>query len=362
MSVKDVLLGWGFLRWKRRHNHASEARPAGWAPPPREAAKQEAKTAAAAQAHEKTPARGFRGALRLLKDALSEWSADKAPRLGAALSYYTVFALAPLLLVVISVAGLAFGQEAAQGRILGELQDIFGRDTALMVQKMLAKSAERGAGVLGTVVGLATLLLGATAVMIELESALDAIWKVAPKPRRGVKGLVKERLLSLGLILSLGFLLLVSLVASALLSAFGGMLNEVSFPKAALVGQILNNLLSLGIIAAFFALVFKYLTNAKIAWRDVWVGALVTSFLFHVGKIGIGLYLGRASIGSTFGAAGSLAILLVWIYYSAQIVFFGAEITRLYAQRYGAGVRPDEDAVPAPGACPPALPAPARPS
>jgi membrane protein len=186
--------------------------------------------------------------------------------------------------------------------------------------------------------------------MIELESALDVVWKVKPKPGLGLRGLIKDRILSLGLVLSLGFLLLVSLVASTVLGALGGLLEKMSFPGAAVVGQILNNLVSLGVIAVFFALIFKYLPNVKIAWRDVWVGALVTSGLFHVGKIGIGIYLGHAGVGSTFGAAGSLAILLVWIYYTAQIVLFGAEITRLYAERYGQGVRPDSDAEPAPRA------------
>jgi membrane protein len=195
-----------------------------------------------------------------------------------------------------------------------------------------------------------TLLLGATAVMIELESALDVVWKVRPKPGLGIKGLVKDRILSLGLILSLGFLLLVSLLASAVLGAVGGLMERTSFPGVSIVSQILNNAVSLGVIALFFALVFKYLPNVKIAWRDVWVGALVTSALFHVGKIGIGIYLGHASVGSTFGAAGSLAVLLVWVYYTAQIVLFGAEITRLYAERYGQGVAPDADAVPAPRA------------
>jgi membrane protein len=299
---------------------------------------------------EAEPKHRWRGALQLTKAAFKEWSDDKAPRLGAALSYYTVFALAPVLLVAISVAGLVFGKEAAQGEIMGQLRGMFGPETATMVQDMLAKSAERSSGIVGTIVGIGTLILGATAVMIELESALDVVWKVRPKPGLGIKGLIKDRILSLGLVLSLGFLLLVSLVASAVLGALGGVLEETSFPGASIVGQILNNVVSLAVITAFFTLVFKYLPNAKIAWRDVWVGALVTSALFHVGKIGIGVYLGHASVGSTFGAAGSLAVLLVWVYYTAQIVLFGAEITRLYAERYGQGVQPDKDAMPAPRA------------
>jgi membrane protein len=248
--------------------------------------------------------------------------------------------------VAISVAGLALGKDAAQGRILDELGALLGPDTAKMIQEMLARSAQTSSGVIGTVVGLATLLLGATAVMLELEAALDAVWKVKPKSGRGIKGLIKDRILSLGLVLSLGFLLMVSLVITALLAGLGGLLEGFSFPGAALLGQILNTLLTVGIIAVFFALIFKYLPNIKIAWRDVWVGALVTSLLFNVGKLAIGVYLGRATVASTFGAAGSLAVLLVWIYYSSQIVLFGAEITRLYAERYGSGILPDEDAEP----------------
>jgi membrane protein len=296
------------------------------------------------------PPRRWRGAYQLTKAAFQEWNADKAPRLGAALSYYTVFAVAPVLLVAISIAGLVFGKDAAQGEIMGQLRSMLGPETAAMVQDMLAKSAQRSSGIVGTAVGIVTLMLGATAVMIELESALDVVWKVRPKPGLGIKGLIKDRILSLGLVLSLGFLLLVSLVASAVLGAVGGLLESTSFPGVSIVSQILNNAVSLGVISLFFALVFKYLPNATIAWRDVWVGALVTSALFHVGKIGIGVYLGHAGVGSTFGAAGSLAVLLVWVYYTAQIVLFGAEITRLYAQRYGQGVAPDADALPAPRA------------
>jgi membrane protein len=295
----------------------------------------------------------MKGVLLLVRDAAKEWSNDRAPRLGAALSYYTVFAIAPVLLLAISVAGLVLGTDAAQGHILGQLRALFGEDTARMIQEALARSAARKSGVIGTAVGLGTLIIGSTAVMIELEAALNAVWKVVPKEGRGLKGIlgaIKDRLLSLGLVLSLGFLLLVSLVTSAVLAALGGQLERLSFPGAGIVGQVLNNALSLGLIAVFFALIFKYLPDVKITWRDVWVGAAVTSLLFHVGKIGLGIYLGRSAVASTFGAAGSLALLLVWVYYSAQIVLFGAEVTRLYAERYGSGLRPAPDAQPAPQA------------
>lgn len=339
MSVKDYLLGVAVVRLLRRRTLSGKGTPA--AAPPR----------AKPRPHDEIRALPrWKQVWRLCADAFSEWSADKAARLGAALSYYTVFALAPVLLIAISVAGLVFGPEAAQGHMIDELRAMFGPDTAKMVQEMLANSAGKGGSTLGTVIGIVTLLVGATAVMIELESALDTVWKVKPRPGRGIIGLIKDRVLSLGLVLSLGFLLLVSLVASAVLSALGSVLDRWSFPGAAVLSQILNNLVTLGVLTVFFALMYKYLPNTRAAWRDVLIGALVTSLLFHFGKIGIGLYLGRASVASTFGAAGSLAILLVWVYYTAQIVLYGAEVTRLYADRYGAGIRPDQDALPAPRA------------
>jgi membrane protein len=283
----------------------------------------------------------------LVKETFSEWSAAKAPRLGAALSYYTVFSLAPVLLVVIAVAGFFLGPEAAQGRLTEQLTGLLGQDAASVVQGMLAKAGERKAGIIATAIGLATLLAGATGVMLELQGALNTVWEVVPKPGRGIKGILKDRALGLALVISIGFLLLVSLVLSAALAAFSGLLESI-MPGAVVLGYVLNNAVSIFVIGAFFALLFKALPDAKIAWRDVWVGSLVTSFMFHIGKFAIGLYLGKASVGSAFGAAGSLAILLIWIYYSSQIVLLGAEFTRVYANRYGSRVVPDANALPAP--------------
>jgi membrane protein len=291
--------------------------------------------------------RFLRAAWALIKETCSEWSTAKAPRLGAALAYYTVFSLAPILLVVIAVAGFFLGPEAAQGRLTDELAGLLGADAASVVQSMLAKAGERKAGILATVVGLVTLLAGATGVMIELQGALNTVWEVVPKPGRGIKGILKDRALGLALVMSIGFLLLVSLVLSAALAAFSDVLERI-MPGAVVLGYVLANTITIAVIGAFFALLFKVLPDAKIAWRDVWVGALVTSALFHVGKFAIGLYLGKASVGSAFGAAGSLAILLIWVYYSAQIVLFGAEFTRVYANRHGSHVVPDKDALPAP--------------
>ena len=284
---------------------------------------------------------------QLIKETLSSWSDDKAPRMGAALSYYTAFSLAPILVLAISIAGLAFGRDAVQGRIVGQLEGLLGHDSAAVVQTMLAKASQRGSGVIAIVVGFVTLLVGATGVVIELQDAINTVWKVIPKPGRGMRGLIRDRILSVGLILSLGFLLLVSLVISAGLEFLGSVLGRF-IPGWVILGYILNYGVSLMAIAALVAMIFKILPDAHVAWRDVWIGAFVTSVLFHMGKYLIGLYVGRASVGSAFGAAGSLAVLLVWIYYSAQLILLGAEFTRCYSTRFGHWVMATKGAVVAP--------------
>jgi membrane protein len=289
----------------------------------------------------------LRNAARLLKVSASEWSNDKAPRLGASLSYYTIFSLAPDNVLVVAVAGMALGEQAAQGKIVEQLSGLVGPDAAKAIQAMLVKASHRGSGIVATVVGLATLIVGATGVMIELQDALNTVWKVVAKPGRGIKGIIRDRMLSFGIVLGFGFLLLVSLVLSAAVSLLDSWIGAL-IPGWVIAGYILNYGISLGLVTVVLAAIFKILPDVKIAWRDVWVGALVTSVLFHIGKFGISLYIGKASVGSTFGAAGSLAVLLVWIYYSSQIVLFGAEFTRVYANEYGSRVVADDNAIPAP--------------
>jgi membrane protein len=292
----------------------------------------------------------------LTKQTFSEWSDDKGGRLGAALSYYTVFSLAPLLLIVISVAGLVFGRTAAEGGLFSQLAGVVGPEAAHLIQSAVSKASQTKAGVLGTVIGVVALLAGATGVVIELQGALDTVWKVAPKPNRGIWGVVRTRLLSVAMILSLGFLLLVSLVISAALAALSGWLRAV-FGDIAIVSWVIDAVVALAVISTLVALIYKILPDAEVAWRDVWVGAVATGILFMVGKYLIGLYVGKASVGSAFGAAGSLAVLLVWIYYSAQIVLLGAEFTRVYANRFGEKVRPSRQAIPAQrAAAPPPAP------
>jgi len=289
----------------------------------------------------------LRNGWTLAKETFSEWSNDKAPRLGAALSYYTVFALAPLLLVVIAVAGLVFGRQAAEGRLMAQLAELVGIDAARALQAMLAKAALHGGGAIATDIGLVTLGVGATGVVVELQDALNTVWKVVPKPGRGIKGLIRDRLLSVGVVLGFGFLLIVSLVASAGLAAAGTVMRGW-VPGWMILGYVLNYGVSIGVIGVLLAMIFKVLPDVKISWSDVWIGAFVTSVLFHIGKFLIGLYVGKASVGSTFGAAGSLAVLLVWIYYTSQLVLLGAEFTRVYANHFGSHVVPSENAVAVP--------------
>ena len=281
----------------------------------------------------------------LIKDTLSEWNDDKVSRLAAALAYYTAFALAPLLVISISIAGLVFGAEAAQGEVVAQLQGLVGTRGAELVEEMIAASRKTSSGVTATVIGIAVLLFGATGVFGELQDALNTIWEVKPRPGRGWRGILRDRFLSFTMVLGTGFLLLVSLALSAAFAALGTYLTGF-LPAPEVILQAINFVVSLALITLLFALIFKVVPDAKIAWRDVWIGATITALLFSIGKLAIGLYLGKSTMTSTFGAAASLAILLVWIYYSAQILFLGAEFTQVYATRLGSHIEPARGAVP----------------
>lgn len=285
-------------------------------------------------------------AFHVLKESFKEWKEDDALQLGAALAYYTIFSIAPLLLIVIAVAGLVLDREAAAGAIYRELGGFIGRPGALMVQTMVNNAAKQGdkSGMLMTVVAGVMALVGATGVFAQLQSALNKIWNVEPRPDRGILGFVMTRVVSFGMILGIGFLLLVSLVVSTALTAINSYMSGL-IPGAEWIFQMLHFAISLAVITLLFAMMFRFLPDVKIAWRDVWIGAAVTALLFTVGKFLIGLYLGHSSAASVFGAAGSLAVVLLWIYYAAQILFFGAELTQVYARRYGSNIVPSEHAV-----------------
>ena len=284
-------------------------------------------------------------ALSLLKTTLFEWLDDQAPTLGAALAYYTVFSLAPLLVITIAIAGLVFGGEAAQGQIFDQLRGLVGdASSKAMEQIVQSASAEPKAGVVATVIGFVTLLFGASGVFGQLQASLNIIWGVQPKPGRGILGIIRDRILSFGFTLVVGFLLLVSLLLTAAI-AFVGQQFEAMIPGMEALIQLVNSILSLVVITLLFAMMFKILPDANIRWRDVWIGAFITALLFTLGKLALGFYLGRSGVASSYGAAGSLIVLLLWVYYSSQIVFFGAELTQVYANRYGAQVTPSNNAI-----------------
>ena len=287
----------------------------------------------------------LKGYWGLLKEAGREWLEDKASRLGAALAYYTALSIAPLLVIAIFIAGMAFGKEAAQGYLLDQIRELVGVQGGQAIETMLAHANQPRTGSLAAVLGMITLLAGAAGVVSQLQDALNTIWEVAPKPGRGVIGFLKDRFLSLAAVLGLGFLLLVSLVLSTVLTALAAFFVGL-MPALAPALEAVNFVVSLAVTALLFALIFKLLPDAKMAWGDVWVGAALTALLFTLGKFLLGFYLGRSGITSTYGAAGSLVALLVWVYYSAQIVFFGAEFTKAYANRFGSRIVPSRDAVP----------------
>jgi len=286
----------------------------------------------------------MRWVIEMFKAAFAEWSEDKASRLAAALSYYSAISLAPLLIVLLSIAGLVFGREAASGHIAGQVQGLVGQDRAQVIEDIIANANKPATGVVSGVVGTIILLLGAAGVFGALQDGLNTVWEVEPKPGRGVVGILKDRFLSLTMVLGVGFLLLVSLVLSAALALLGKYFAGV-LPLHPLVLEVMNFVLSFGVITLLFALMFKILPDVEIAWSDVWIGAAITALLFTIGKVLIGLYLGRSTIGTTYGAAGSLVVILIWIYYSAQILFFGAELTQVYTNKYGSKIRPSKDAV-----------------
>ena len=271
----------------------------------------------------------------LIRNSVTAWIDDYAPSMGAALAYYTLFSLAPLLLIVIAVAGFIFGQDAVRGEIVAQLGDLIGRDSATAVQGMLKSAAEPKEAMLSSLVGAVLLIVGATTVFAELQSALDRIWRVpADRKSGGLWGLLRSRMLSFGLILGLGFMLLVSLVIGAALTAFGHWYGDL-FRGWGVVLYFVNTIVSLAMTTILFAMIYKFMPRARIAWGDVWIGAVVTALMFEAGKFLIGLYLGEAGVSSGFGAAGSLVVLVVWVYYSAQIFLLGAEFTWVYARAHG---------------------------
>jgi membrane protein len=283
-------------------------------------------------------------AYELLRDTITEWGQDRVPRMGAALACYSAFSVAPLVLLVIAVASRIFTEDQVEHAVVGELTRTFGAPVANAVGSIMHNAENTGSATTATVVGILVLLFGASGVFGELQDSLNSIWKVQPKPGRAWLTIVRERFLSFTMVLGTGFLLLVSLLITTALSVLGAYFTHL-LPGGAGLWHAVNWAASFAFITAVFALIFKEVPDVKVAWRDVWVGATLTALLFTLGKYALGMYLGLASTTSAYGAAGSLVAFLLWVYYSAQILLFGAEFTRVYARKRGDRAPPADNAV-----------------
>ena len=279
----------------------------------------------------------------LIKETVTQWSDDEASRQAASLALYTLLSITPLIVISISIAGAVFGDEAARGQISQQVGAVTGPEAGRAVEALVANARAPEKGILSTVIGLAVLLFGASGVFGELQAALNHIWDVKPKPGRGIRGFIRDRFFSFSMVMGVAFLLLVSLVVSAAIAALSQHYRAlISMPA---VAETLNIVVSLAVSTVLFALIFKFVPDAKITWRDVWVGAAVTAVLFSIGKVLLAWYVGRGATQSAFGAAGSLVALVIWVYYSAQILFLGAEFTQVYATRFGSHIEPAANAV-----------------
>lgn len=300
--------------------------------------------------HDKTQAKAkaswggrFKVAWSVIKETVTQWSDDEAARQAASLALYTLLSIAPMLVIAIAIAGAVFGEEAARGQISQQVGALVGAEAGNAIQALVANARAPSEGILSTIIGLAVLLVGASGVFGELQTALNHIWEVKPKPGRGIKGFIRDRFFSFSMVMGVAFLLLVSLVVSAALATLSEQYkNLVPFPGLL---QALNIGVALGVSTVLFGLIFKLVPDAKTAWKDVLIGGFVTALLFSIGKVLLAWYVGRSATTSPFGAAGSLVALVVWVYYSAQILFVGAEFTRVYASRIGSRIQPKSNAV-----------------
>ena len=280
----------------------------------------------------------------LLKETFKSWDEDRAPRLAAALAYYTIFALAPLLIIAIAVAAMFFDEAQVRQNMLNEVGNMIGQNGRQAIEAMIEGARQPTTGLIATVIGVVTLLVAAGGLFNQLQDALNTIWGVQPKPGRGLWGIVKDRFLSFGMVIATGGLLLASLIISTVLSAAGKLLGGDAAGQA-LLWQVVNLSVSFGISTLLFAVIFKVLPDAKVRWHDVWIGAAATAALFTLGRFLIGWYLGHTATESSYGAAGSLVALLIWVYYSSQILFLGAEFTKIYAKAHGVRIEPAANAI-----------------
>jgi membrane protein len=281
----------------------------------------------------------------LIKRSAQAWSEDHVSTLSASLAYSTVFSISPLLVITLGVVGFIFGTQGSSGAVFDSIQSLLGPDGAKAIEGMVQATAKKPeSGRIASLIGLVVLILGASSVFQQIQQSLNMIWKVKAKPHRGIWDFIRKRLLSFAMILVIAFLLLVSLVLSAGLTAIGSILGDI-FPGGIALWQTINIFVSFSVITGLFAAIFKILPDVKLSWRDVWIGGGVTALFFTIGKGLIGLYLGRSGVASSYGAVGSLVVVLLWVYYSSAILFFGAEFTREYATRHGRMVVPIETAI-----------------
>jgi len=287
----------------------------------------------------------FKGLIEIFKCAFDGFSDDKVMKLSGSLAYYTVFSMAPLLIVIISLCGLFLGREAVEGKIYSQLAGFVGSDTAAQLQDMIKNASLAGKSKMAAIIGAVTLLVGATSIFAEIQDSINSIWGLKPKPKRGWLKIVQNRVLSFSVVIGLGFLLLVSLSVSSVIDGFSTRLTA-HFPGVAIVVfYIFNILITFSVTSLIFGVIFKVLPDGDIKWKDVMAGAMATALLFMLGKFGISFYISKSQVGSTYGAAGSLVILLLWIYYSSLILYFGAELTKAYAVKYGSPIHPNQYAV-----------------
>lgn len=283
--------------------------------------------------------------LHVIKGTIAAFSEDNCIKLSASLSYYTIFSIGPLLIIVISLSSLFYGRDAIQGNLYAQINGLVGSEAALQIQEIIKNSENSGNGVIGTIIGVVILLLSATGIFTEIQDSINYIWSIRAKPKRGFVKYLVNRFLSFSLIISLGFLLLVSLVASALMDILSDRLTRFFADTTVVIFYVVNMVLIFAIISLLFAIIFKVLPDGKIKWKDTFFGATFTAVLFLLGKAGIGYYLGQSDLGATYGAAASVIVILTWVYYTSIILYFGAEFTKVYALEYGSGIVPNETAV-----------------
>ncbi|CAN5803796.1 YihY/virulence factor BrkB family protein [soil metagenome] len=287
----------------------------------------------------------FKGIYCVLKNAFNGFIDNKVTKLSGALAYYTVFSLAPLMIIVVSVASIFLAKDAVEGKIYGQLAGFVGHNAAVQLQEIIKNASLEGKSKVAAVIGVIALLIGSTTVFAEIQDSINSIWGLKPKPKRGWLKMIKNRVLSFSVIISLAFLLLVSLGISSIIDGFSDRLQD-HFPHVTVVVfYVINLVITFGVTSIIFAVIFRVLPDADIKWKDVMAGAMTTAILFMLGKLGISFYISKSNVGSTYGAAGSLVILLLWVYYSALILYFGAEFTKAYALKYGSKIYPNDYAV-----------------